>query len=113
MANDVNLNNIPDSCDKLSKIADEARNKLITLNIYQNQSGKKYSAQHPNATQKQGGIDDVNNVKGKGTGVFLDTSNGGGKLDIEGRVDVIGSGRKRLLMLNKYTQDKKYECNIQ
>ena len=80
------------SCNELSRIAEEARKRILELNIYQDEAGKRYSATHPNATQAQGGVDDFNNIKGKGTGIELDTSNGGGKYDIEGRPDVAGSG---------------------
>ena len=102
MTND-NLNNTPKSCNRLEEIAKQARENLIRDNIYQDELGKRYTVVDPNATQKTGGIDDRTNEKGKGTGEFLDTSKGGGSLDINGRVDVNGSGRNALLTLNKYS----------
>lgn len=105
-----NQNNIPNSCNRLTEIADKAREQLLLANVYQNIEGKRYDVTHVNATQGQGGIDDRQNAKGKGTGNYLDTSNGGGSLDINGRADVFGSGRTRLLQLNKYSKDKPYDC---
>lgn len=111
MAQNDNNNKLEDSCSRLEKIANEARIKLITQNIYQDEESKRYDARHPNATQKQGGYDDRRNNKGKGTGKYLDTSNGGGYTDINGRSDV-GGGRIATLQKNKYTPDKPYNCFI-
>ena len=105
-----NNNTTPKSCNRLEEIAEDQRNRLLTENIYQDKLGKIYGATHPNATQEQGGIDDRNNIKGKGTGEYLDTSKGGGSLDIFGRPDVQGSGRNNLLLLNKYNADNPYDC---
>lgn len=105
-----NLNNTPRSCNRLQDIAEEARHRLITQNLYQDEVGKRYEAGHPNATQQGGGVDDRLNTKGKGTGEFMDTTNGGGYYDINGRPDVGGSGRKNLLENNKYSKDKPYDC---
>jgi hypothetical protein len=110
MAINDNLNTTPQSCNRLEEIAKEARERLIRDNIYQNQLNKIYGVTHPNATQEKGGIDDRKNNKGKGTGDFLDTSKGGGNYDINGRSDVLGSGRKALLQLNKYTSKNPYDC---
>lgn len=101
-----------ESCNLLTKIAEEARKNLKRLNIYQDEAGKRYNETHPNATQAQGGVDDPINAKGKGTGGELDTSNGGGYYDINGRPDVIGSGRNAAFRVNKYTPDKHYDCFI-
>lgn len=109
MPNDNN-NNIPKSCSRLEEIANEARAKLIRDNVYQDVAGQRYTSTHVNATQGGGGIDDRQNQKGKGTGEFLDTSKGGGSLDVNGRADVGGSGRKNLLTLNKYSADEPYDC---
>jgi hypothetical protein len=39
-------------------------------------------------------------IYGKGTGVFLDTYNGGGDYDINGNANYTGSGRKQALSQN-------------
>lgn len=108
-----NLNNIETSCSELSRIADEQRKKMIQTNAYSYlDSSKQYSATHPNAMVTKGGSDDPMNIKGKGTGQYLDFSNGGGYYDIYGRADVMDSGRLRMLQKNKYTADKPYNCFI-
>ena len=108
-----NLNTIESSCDRLTAIANKARLDLITKNIYQDATGKQYTSTHPNATQAKGGIDDKSNQKGKGTGEYLDTSKGGGSLDVNGRIDVGTSGRNALLTLNRYSKDNPYKCIIE
>ena len=107
-----NNNNVPKSCSRLEEIAEKARLGLISQNVYQNENNKRYGVTHPNATQETGGIDDRTNAKGKGTGEYMDTTNGGGDADINGRADVAGSGRKRLLQNNKYSKDNPYDCFI-
>jgi hypothetical protein len=98
-------NNVnPKSCNRLEEIANEARKKLLTENIYQNETGKSYDSRHPNANQSKGGVDDRQNAKGKGTGQYMDSSNGGGSADI--------SARTNALLKNKYTKDKPYDCFI-
>lgn len=113
MPRNDNNNALPDSCSRLTEIANQARERLIKLNVYQNQAGKMYGAEHPNARQINGGADDPLNIKGKGTdGGYLDTSNGGGYYDIYGKPEVQGSGRKNLLLKNKYSADNPYDCFI-
>lgn len=99
-----------ESCQTLTEIADKARELNDYTNIYSEKNGL-YNNSHPNATQKVGGADDPGNVKGKETGGgFLDTSNGGGTIDINGSPSLFGSGRNLLYAENLYTPDKKYVC---
>ena len=107
-----NNNRLGRSCDRLSEIAEIARQNLVTQNIYQNVEGKTYTSRHPNATQVQGGVDDRTNIKGKGTGEYLDTRGGGGYYDINGRPELGGGGRNALLSKNIYTADNPYDCFI-
>lgn len=99
------------SCELLTKIADEARAKLMASNIYNAETDKQYSATHPNATQALGGSDDPANTKGRGTGIYLDSTGGGTNVDINGRPDVLNSGRKAIYS-NLYNPDKPYDCFI-
>lgn len=110
MVNDNN-NRLGRSCTRLEEIAEEARKQLLLRNVYQNQTGRIYNETHPNASQAPGGSDDRLNIKGKGTnGGFLDTSEGGGYYDINGRPDVDGSGRNNLLQKNIYRKENPYDC---
>ena len=98
------------SCSKLVEIANMSRDEHKIKNVYYEQNGFIYNDQHPNATQSIGGSDDQYNAKGKGTGVLFDTTNGGGSYDINGRPDVINSGRLAIYNENIYTPNSKYEC---
>ena len=112
MAIQDNNNRLGRSCDRLGQIGDEARQNLITQNIYQDQIGRRYTATHPNATQAQGGVDDRLNNKGKGTGEYLDTRNGGGSVDINGRPELGIGARQDAFTKNIYTRDNPYDCFI-
>ena len=48
-------------------------------------------------------------VAGKGTGVFLDTYNGGGSLDINGNPAAAGSGRLQNVATNQYNGNNTYQ----
>jgi len=75
----------------LSKYADQERKKLIPKNDYK--TTNEYSSTNKDAMSDG---DD----KGRGTGVFLDTVNGGTKLDqLE---------RKSETVINKYKADNPY-----
>ena len=77
------------SSNKLEQAAIVARNTLIAINGYDNAAdANNYTATHTKALSDQ-----QTPVKGKGTGVFLDTYNGGGSLDIYGSSNAAGSGR--------------------
>ena len=107
---DDNNNRLGKSCTRLEEIAKAARENLLLRNVYQNDTGKRYDINHPNALQEPGGADDNLNIKGKGTAGYLDTLNGGGYYDIYGRQDVNGSGRINLLQKNLYKREDPYNC---
>jgi hypothetical protein len=101
-----------ETCSRLEEIANQSRANHLVKNVYQDQSGLKYTNQHPNATQAVGGIDDLLNAKGKGTGGSFDTENGGSYIDVNGLPEIINSGRKAIYNVNQYTPEKKYDCFI-
>lgn len=73
----------------LEQIAIATRNTLIATNNYDNASNSNnYGATHTRALS-----DTLTPIYGKGTGVFLDTYNGGGDFDINGNPAAGGSGR--------------------
>lgn len=75
--------------NKLEEAAIAARNTLIAINGYDNVAdANNYTATHTKALSDQS-----TPVKGKGTGVFLDTYNGGGSVDVYGNPTYGGSGR--------------------
>ena len=75
--------------NKLEEAAIAARNTLIAINYYDNVAdANNYSATHTRAL-----ADDLTPIHGKGTGIFLDTNNGGGDIDINGNPTEGGSGR--------------------
>ena len=77
------------SSNKLEEAAIVSRNILIAINNYDNVDGaNNYTATHTRALSDQ-----ETPVNGKGTGVFLDTYNGGGSLDVYGNPAAAGSGR--------------------
>ena len=83
------LNQLP----SLKATADFERTKLTVLNDYKDTNADQYGASHPRATSDG---DDF----GKGTGVFLDTVNGGSQLDI--------IERKNEIKINEYQPNKPY-----
>ena len=86
---------------RLEELGDEYRKDNLIKNTYQNNESKKYGATHPNATS------DGDN-KGKGTGRFLDTYNGGSDVDINGNPSDPGSGRIKNIAKNQYNSDNPY-----
>ncbi len=86
---------------KLEQLGNQYRKDNIIKNTYQNAEGNEYNAKHKNA------LSDGDN-KGKGTGVFLDTYNGGGVNDELGAPSEPGSGRKGNIVKNQYSADKPY-----
>lgn len=90
---------------KLEQIALEQRKTLISKNTYNNAApDENYSVKHTRALS-----DDITPINGKGTGIFLDTNNGGGSQDIYGNSTFVGSGRNALLASNKYNKDNEYK----
>jgi hypothetical protein len=86
---------------KLEELAKDIRKDNIKGNTYQNVEGKNYGGTHKNALGD-------GDVKGKGTGTFLDTYNGGGLHDEIGVADQADSGRKNNIKKNTYNADKQY-----
>ena len=79
---------------KLEKLGDEFRVENLKGNTYQKDDSKQYSSKHPNALTSEG--------KGKGTGEYLDTVNGGSSVDINGNGKHNGkSGRKGNIAINE------------
>jgi hypothetical protein len=95
--------------NKLEQAAIATRDALLAINGYDNASdSNNYSATHTKALSDQS-----TPIKGKGTGVFLDTYNGGGDLDINGNPTYGGSGRLAAFANNGstwgYTPDAYYQ----
>lgn len=80
---------------ELEQIAIQKRNELMAANLYKNNDSDKYKETHNRAL----GDGDIH---GKGTGIFLDTTNGGGDLDINGNPSYPGSGRIGNVVINDY-----------
>jgi len=96
------------SSQKLSRIAQEARERLFNINSYNPLANNIYSESHPNANQEIGQGDPLN-IRGKGTGQYLDIENGGGEYDINGRPEVYNSGRRGIYS-NIYSPQHQYEA---
>jgi hypothetical protein len=77
--------------NEMSSIADEQRKRLFPKNDYKETN--KYSAVNKDA------VSDGDEF-GKGTGVFLDTSNGGSSIDNVERINEI--------KINEYQKEKPY-----
>jgi hypothetical protein len=75
--------------NRLEQAAIATRNTLIAINNYDNvDDANNYTSTHTRAISDQ-----QTPVYGKGTGVFLDTYNGGGSFDLNGAPNAAGSGR--------------------
>jgi len=93
------------SSNKLEQAAIAARNTLIPINTYNSaDDSNNYSSTHTRALS-----DSQTPVAGKGTGVFLDTYNGGGSLDINGSPQAAGSGRLQNVAVNQYNGINTYQ----
>ena len=85
--------NLEQPSNNLSTIADKIRKDLVVRNDYK-PSKNEYGVTNPDA------ISDGDD-KGKGTGIFLDSANGGSRQDqIE---------RKEDIKINKYNSSKPYQ----
>lgn len=83
---------------QLELIAIAQRATLIPFNFYNSSSpNNNYSSTHTRAVSDQ-----LTPVNGKGTGIYLDTANGGGSLDIYGIPSAAGSGRLGNVGFNYY-----------
>ena len=91
--------------NKLEEAAIAARDALVVKNTYKgDDEGNNYTATHTRALSDQ-----QTPVAGKGTGVFLDTYNGGGSLDVNGNPNAAGSGRIQNVGVNQYNQTNEYD----
>jgi hypothetical protein len=92
--------------NELESIADAQRKNLITGNVFKGgDKTSEYSSTHTRALS-----DSKTPINGKGTGIFLDTYNGGGDEDINGNPAAAGSGRLKNLGLNEYKKDAGYKA---
>lgn len=90
---------------KLDLIGEEARNNHIIKNTFNgNSEDKQYSRTHSMALS-----DEETPVHGKGTGIELDTENGGGSVDINGDPGISGTGRKGNIRFNQYNKTNQYQ----
>ena len=86
---------------KLEIIGINERSGLVTPNLYKqnwvtpNNTTDNYSVLHTRALS-----DTTTPIYGKGTGIFLDTTHGGGDYDINGNVNYAGSGRLNAILIN-------------
>jgi hypothetical protein len=95
--------------NKLEQAAIATRESLIAKNTYNSvDDANNYTSKHTRALS-----DELTPVAGKGTGIFLDTYNGGGDLDINGNPNAAGSGRLAAFANNTskwgYGPDNYYE----
>lgn len=91
--------------NKLEQAALAARANNVAFNTYKSDDdSNKYSATHTRALSDQ-----QTPVNGKGTGVFLDTYNGGGSMDINGNPNAAGSGRLQNKAFNQYNENNQYQ----
>ena len=75
--------------NKLEEAAIAYRNTLIAINNYNNEDGaNNYTSKHNRAL-----ADELSPFNGKGTGIFMDTYNGGSDIDVNGNPTYGGSGR--------------------
>lgn len=87
---------------KLEEIGIRERKDLLPFNFYQTVNNE-YSSTHKNARS------DGDN-KGKGTGLYLDTFNGGSDADINGSPNYPGSGRNGQLSFNEFNVSNPYKA---
>ncbi len=91
--------------NKLEQAAIAARNTLLPANTYNDEAdANNYTATHTRALS-----DNQTPVAGKGTGIFLDTYNGGGSIDINGASNAVGSGRLQNIAKNEYDASNTYQ----
>lgn len=95
---------------KLEQLAIIQRDSITNPNLYKlnwkeplNVSNN-YSVVHTRAIS-----DTKTPIHGKGTGIFLDTENGGGEYDINGNPNHVGSGRVNALNINTYNKLSFYD----
>lgn len=93
------------SSNKLEQVGLTKRSELLGNNIYNGfDQNNSYSVNHTRALS-----DEETPDKGRGTGVFLDTQNGGNRIDREGSQTYIGSGRIQNIAQNQYNSENGYQ----
>lgn len=91
---------------KLEQSAIDERKKEVVKNSYNDSDqANNYSPTHTKALSDQ-----ETPIKGKGTGTYLDTQNGGGQYDINGNPLHPGSGRVKNVAVNKYDSQNGYKA---
>lgn len=110
LKNTLTARETKDNCAIKKELADTARTQYLSQNLYR--ADCPYTAQHKNAKMEAGGKGDPLNKKGKGTGSYMDTENGGGRCDIKGVPELTYSGRERLLSINRFNKNNKYDPNL-
>lgn len=88
---------------KLELIAIAQRNVIIPFNTYNLEPTQNYQSTHTRALS-----DNATPNYGKGTGVYLDTTNGGSSIDVNGIAAAAGSGRLGNVAFNEYNQNNGY-----
>jgi hypothetical protein len=96
------------SCNILSAVAEAQRNALTNINVYN--GSRNYTSTDVNATVAAGLADDPQNIRGKGTGRYLDTTNGGSSVDKHGIPSLGALGRDGIYVENFYTPNLVYDC---
>lgn len=91
--------------NKLEEVAQNQRNILIARNVYNTIDEQQYKATHTRAL-----ADNETPLHGKGTGVFLDTYNGGDDIDVNGNPNYIGSGRLQNKAKNIFNENNPYKA---
>lgn len=83
---------------KLEQIAIQERATMLAANTYDSAApANGYSETHTRALS-----DTLTPDYGKGTGVFMDTTNGGSDIDINGNPNISASGRLANIAINQY-----------
>jgi len=95
--------------NKLEEASIAARNRILAINAYNNaDDANNYTGTHTRALSDQ-----ITPVNGKGTGIFMDTGNGGSDIDINGNPTYGGSGRNAAFANNSskwgYGPDSHYQ----
>lgn len=88
---------------KLELVAIQQRATLLPNNYYNVESSNNYGPNHTRAKS-----DNTTPIQGKGTGVYMDSYNGGGSIDIYGSSTAIGSGRIGNITFNQYNTNNGY-----
>lgn len=89
---------------QLEIVAIQQRATLLPNNYYNSETSNNYSVTHTRAKS-----DNLTPIQGKGTGIYMDTYNGGGSIDVYGSSTLIGSGRIGNITFNQYNSNSGYQ----